>query len=73
MSIRNKMTEKLYDYLDLDINNIYTDSFHDYLTENKGRDNEHYWWYMDETKSAAINKITGEIISDSERLDDLFA
>lgn len=73
MSIRNKMTEKLYDYLDLDINNIYTDSFHDYLTENHGRDGELYWWYMDETRSAAINKITGEIISDSKRLDDLFA
>lgn len=65
--------EKLYNYLGMDINNSEDDIMNCYLTENRGRDGEMYFYYMDETKIGAVNESTGEIITDSDQLDDLFS
>ena len=62
----------LYNRLDLNIDSIGSDIKADYLTENYGRDGQSYWYYMDTTKEAAINRETGEIITDLTELGHLF-
>lgn len=70
--MKNEMTEKLYDYLGLDHDYIGLDFLQMFLTENYGRDGEWYWWYFDGFINAAINENTGEIISDDDKLEELF-
>lgn len=70
--MKNEMTEKLYDYLGLGYDYIDLDFLHGFLTENYGRDGEWYWWYFDGFINAAINENTGEIISDDDKLEELF-
>lgn len=62
----------LYEHLDMDIDSIGNDIKHDYLTENIGRDGQSYWCYMDTTKEAAIDRASGEIITDPTTLGHLF-
>lgn len=54
------------------LESILNDYKHDYLTKNKGRDGRYYWWYLDETKNAAIRVPDGELISDEKELEKLF-
>ena len=64
--------EQLYNYMDHDPQYIEEDCEHDYLTNNTGRDGRDYLWYLDENKSVAIDILTGEIIDDETKIDELF-
>ena len=54
---------KLYDYMGHDIESLNNDIEHDYLTCNSGNGKD-YFWYLDETKSVAID-MDGNIIDES--------
>ena len=59
-----ELLNKLYDYMGHDIKSLGNDTEHDYLTCNWGYDGKDYFWYMDETKSVAID-MDGNIIDES--------
>ena len=63
---------KLYDYLEISEYLIPADMENGFLTENKGRDGQEYYFYFDGSTSAAINKATGEIVTDDARIEELF-
>ena len=59
-----ELINKLYDYMGHDIESLNNDTEHDYLTYNTGNNGKDYFWYMDETKSVAID-MDGNIIDES--------
>lgn len=68
------LAKKLYDYMGLTYNKcmIESDLLNGYLTFNEGFDGNDYIWYMDESHYAAIRESDGEIISNPDKLDELF-
>lgn len=63
--IREKeLLEKLYNYMGHNIESLNNDMKQDYLTCNNGHDGKDYFWYLDDTKSIAID-MEGNIIDDS--------
>ena len=60
-----ELINKLYDYMGYDIDSLDNDTEHDYLTCNTGSNGKDYLWYMDETKSVAID-MDGNIIDESD-------
>jgi hypothetical protein len=70
--MKRELIEKLYDYLNFDIESVENDIKHDYLTENKGRNGRTYYWYLDEVRCALIDVETGEIIDDEEFIEKQF-
>lgn len=65
------LIKSLYSKLNLDENTIDYDYSIDYLTINTGRDGKTYAYYLDETREAAVSE-DGEIVTDTDRLTDLF-
>ena len=61
-----ELINKLYDYMGHDIESLDNDTEHDYLTCNSGSNGKDYFWYMDESKSVAIDMV-GNIIDESNR------
>lgn len=59
-----ELINKLYDYMGHDIESLDNDTEHDYLTCNTGYNGKDYFWYMDESKSVAIDMV-GNIIDES--------
>ena len=59
-----ELLNKLYDYMEHDIESFDNDTEHDYLTCNTGYNNKDYFWYLDEVKSVAID-MDGNIIDES--------
>ena len=59
-----ELINKLYDYMGHDIDSLDNDTEHDYLTCNSGHDGKDYFWYLDESKSVAID-MDGNIIDES--------
>ena len=60
-----ELINKLYGYMGHDMENLDNDTEHDYLTCNAGSNGKDYFWYMDETKSVAID-MDGNIIDESD-------
>lgn len=69
----NSAIVKLYDYIAHDVAGVPDDMRHDYLTLNAGRDGNNYYYYIDECNCVAVNVETLEIITDPDKLDDLFS
>ena len=59
-----ELINKLYDYMGHDVENLDNDTEHDYLTCNAGSNGKDYYWYLDETKSVAID-MDGSVIDES--------
>lgn len=68
----NKIIRSLYGYIGRDVSEIKRDMQLDFLTENVGRDAHDYYWFDDGKISVAIDIDTGAIITDEDRLEDLF-
>ena len=64
--------EKLYNYIERDLENVKTDMDCDFLTENTGRDGKDYYWYLDDNRDVAIREEDGAIIDDQETINELF-
>lgn len=69
----NNAILRLYDFIAHDVAGVTDDMNNGYLTLNTGRDNNNYYYYMDECNSIAVNVETLEIITDPNKLDDLFS
>ena len=55
---------KLYDYMDYDIESYEDDIKHDHISCNTDFNGNDYFWYLDESKSVAID-MHGNIIDES--------
>lgn len=64
--------KKLYDYIAIDCDSAPHDMKNGYLTVNDSNESETYFYYYDGVNEAAIKINTREIVSDSERLSELF-
>ena len=69
----NNAILKLYDYIAHDIARVTDDMKNGYLTLNTGRDNNNYYYYIDECNCVAVNVETLEIITNPDKLDYLFS
>lgn len=64
--------EKLYNYIERDLENVNADMSCDFLTENFGRDGNDYYWYFDGDTDVAINEKDGTIIDNEKTIEELF-
>jgi hypothetical protein len=60
-----ELKEKLYDYLEYDVDSIDEDEKNDLLTENADNDGNVIYWYADNSKNASIT-IDGKILDKEE-------
>lgn len=69
---KTPVIKELYGHMGLSGDNVKDDILHGYLTDNVGRDGKLYAYYMDESRSAAIDE-NGNITEDEESLEALFS